>query len=61
MARYLRDSLNTIVYHLAVMKPECKIHNVKKDRQYFIPDALEQTIKGKFTHASTILKPSKIN
>jgi hypothetical protein len=49
MAGYLGDKLNMIVHHLAVMKPECKIHDVKKeDRHYFIPDTLEQAIKEKF-------------
>lgn len=50
MAGYLGDKLNMIVHHLAVMKPECKIRDIKKeDRHYFIPDTFEQTIKEKFT------------
>ena len=49
MAGYLGDTLNMIVHHLALMKPECKIYYIKKvDSVYFVPDRLDQAIREKF-------------
>ena len=42
MAGFLGDKQNTLVHHLANMKKECKIVEIKlQDRQYFTPDTLE--------------------
>jgi len=43
---YLGNRADMIVHHLAIMKNECNIFDVKiKDRVYFAPDMLEQAIK----------------
>jgi hypothetical protein len=42
MAGFLGDKQTHLVHHLAYMKKECKIIEVKIiDRQYFTPDTLE--------------------
>jgi len=47
---YLGDKSKMIVHHLAVMKNECNIFDVKiKDRFYFVPDMLEQAKKEGFS------------
>jgi len=50
MPGYLGNKSEMIVHHLAVMKNECKIVDVKiNDRVYFVPDNLEQTKKEGFS------------
>jgi len=47
---YLGDKSKMITHHLAVMKNECNIFDVKiKDRVYFVPDNLEQAKKEGFS------------
>jgi len=47
---YLGNKLDMIVHHLAVMRKECDIFDVKiKDRVYFVPDMLEQARKEGFS------------
>lgn len=59
MAGYLGDKLDMIVHHLAVMKPECKIQDIKKeDRHYFIPDTPEQAIKENFSPCKHCIEKS---
>ena len=42
MAGFLGDKQTNLVHHLANMKKECKIVEMKlQDRQYFTPDTLE--------------------
>ncbi len=42
MAGFLGDKQTNLVHHLANMKKECKVVDMKfKDRQYFTPDTLE--------------------
>lgn len=49
MAGYMGDKSNMMVHHLAVMKEECNIYEVKKDnKQYFVPDILDQAKKEGF-------------
>ena len=39
MPGYLGNKSDMTVHHLALMKPECKIYDVKKkDSVYFVPD-----------------------
>jgi hypothetical protein len=43
MAGYLGNKLDSIVHHLIIMKPECRIYDVKiNDKKYFVPDLLDQ-------------------
>ena len=50
MPGYLGNKSEMIVHHLAVMKNECKIFDVKiNDRVYFVPDNLEQARKEEFS------------
>jgi len=49
MAGYLGNKFDMIVHHLAVMKPKCKIYDIKKgDSVYFVPDILDQARKEGF-------------
>ncbi|MDH5462861.1 MAG: hypothetical protein OEW49_00940 [Nitrosopumilus sp.] len=49
MAGYMGNKIDKIVHHLAGIKVECNIYEVKKDnRQYFIPDMLHQAKKEGF-------------
>ena len=49
MPGYLGNKSNMIVHHLAVMKPECRIYDVRiGDRVYFVPDTLDQARKEGF-------------
>ena len=49
LAGYLGNKFDMIVHHLAEMKPQCKIYEIKKeDSIYFVPDALEQARKEGF-------------
>ena len=49
MAGYLGNKFDMIVHHLAVMKPKCKIYDIKKgDNVYFVPDILYQARKEGF-------------
>ncbi len=49
MAGYLENKFDMIVRHLAVMKPKCKIYDIKKgDSVYFVPDILDQARKEGF-------------
>jgi hypothetical protein len=49
MAGYLGNKFDMIVHHLAVMTPECKIYEIKKqDSVYFVPDILDQARKEGF-------------
>jgi len=42
MAGFLGDKQTNLVHHLANMKKECKVVDMKfKDRQYFTPDNLQ--------------------
>jgi len=46
---YLGNKADMIVHHLAVMKVECKIFDIKiQDKIYFVPDILDQAKKGGF-------------
>ena len=50
MAGFLGDKQTTLVHHLANMKKECKIVEMKlKDRQYFTPDTLENAKSMNFS------------
>ncbi|MCA9827320.1 MAG: hypothetical protein KC444_02870 [Nitrosopumilus sp.] len=50
MAGYLGNRADMMVHHLAAMKEECNIYEVKKDnKRYFVPDTLEQAEKEGFT------------
>jgi hypothetical protein len=50
MAGYLGDKQTTLVHHLANMKKECKIVEMKlQDRQYFTPDTLENAKSMNFS------------
>ena len=50
MPGYLGNKSKMIVHHLAVMKNECNIFDVKiRDRVYFVPDMLEQAKKEGFS------------
>jgi hypothetical protein len=50
MAGYLGDKRTNLVHHLANMKIECKIVDMKlKDRQYFTPDTLENAKNSNFS------------
>ena len=70
MAGYLGNKFDMIVHHLAVMTPECKIYEIKKqDSVYFVPDILDQArnqgfvqCKHCFDKLSTLgMKVLKIN
>ncbi len=57
MAGYLGNKSSMIVHHLAMMLPDCRIYYVKKeDKQYFVPDILEQAIKQKFVPCEHCIK-----
>ena len=50
MAGFLGDKQTTLVHHLANMKKECKIVEMKlQDRQYFTPDTLENAKSMNFS------------
>lgn len=50
MSGYLGNTEDMIVHHLALMKPECNIYNIKKEaRQYFTPDTFETAKKLGFS------------
>lgn len=50
MAGFLGDKQTTLVHHLANMKRECKIAEMKlQDRQYFTPDTLENAKSMNFS------------
>ena len=50
MAGFLGDKHTTLVHHLANMKKECKIVEMKlQDRQYFTPDTLENAKSMNFS------------
>ena len=50
MSGYMGERLGMTVHHLATMKHECGIYNVKKkDSSYFIPDTLECAKKEGFS------------
>jgi hypothetical protein len=50
MAGFLGDKQTKLVHHLAYMKKECKIIEVKLiDRQYFTPDTLENAKSMNFS------------
>jgi hypothetical protein len=50
---YLGDKLTNVVHHLANMKKECKIVEVKiNDKQYFDPDTLENAKSKNFSPCS---------
>ncbi len=50
MAGYLGDKQTTLVHHLANMKKECKIVEMKlQDRQYFTPDTLNNVTSMHFS------------
>ena len=50
MVGYLGNRLDMRVHHLAVMKAECNIYEVKKENKYyFVPDMLDQAKKEGFT------------
>ena len=49
MAGYMGDKASMIVHHLAMMSPECRIYDVKKEnRIYFVPDTIDQAKKEGF-------------
>lgn len=49
MAGYMGDKADMIVHHLAMMSPDCRIYNIKKEnRLYFVPDTLDQAKKENF-------------
>ena len=50
MAGFLGDKQTHLVHHLANMKKECKIVEMKlQDRQYFTPDTLENAKSMNFS------------
>jgi len=50
MPGFLGDRHTNVVHHLANMKKECKIVDVKKnDKQYFDPDTLENAKSKNFS------------
>jgi hypothetical protein len=50
MAGFLGDKQTHLVHHLAYMKKECKIIEMKIiDRQYFTPDTLENAKSMNFS------------
>ncbi len=53
MAGYLGDLKTKTVHHLANMKDECKIVEIKpKYKKYFIPDTIDQAHKEGFSNCS---------
>lgn len=49
MVGYLGNKFDMIVHHLAVMMPQCKIYDIKKeDSVYFVPDMLDRARKEGF-------------
>jgi len=49
MVGFLGDKQTTLVHHLANMKKECKIVEMKiQDRQYFTPDTLNNVTSSIF-------------
>ena len=57
MAGYLGNKFDMIVHHLAVMKPKCKIYDIKKqDSVYFVPDILDQARKERFVPCKYCVK-----
>ena len=49
MAGYMGDKSSMIVHHLAMMMPDCRIYDIKKENMlYFIPDVLDQAKKENF-------------
>jgi len=50
MPGFLGDKQTNVVHHLANMKKDCKIVDVKKnDKQYFDPDTLENAKSKNFS------------
>ena len=50
MPGFLGDRHTNVVHHLANMKKDCKIVEVKKnDKQYFDPDTLENAKSKNFS------------
>lgn len=49
MSGYLGDKSKMYVHHLANMKSECDIYNIKiNDREYFTPDTLDNAKSKKY-------------
>lgn len=50
MPGYMGDKENMVVHHLANMKKECDIYQIKtNNRQYFTPDSLKTAVDLGFT------------
>ncbi|QLH03046.1 hypothetical protein C5F47_05535 [Nitrosopumilus cobalaminigenes] len=49
MTGHMGDKARMIVHNLAMMSPDCRIYDVKKENmKYFIPDTLVQAKKEGF-------------
>ena len=64
MPGFLGDKQTNLVHHLANMKQDCKIIDVKlNDKQYFDPDTLENAVRLSqkyfgYSKDSSALKPT---
>jgi hypothetical protein len=57
MPGYLGDKSSMIVHHLAVMREECNIHEIRiKDKQYFNPDSIDEAKKHGFSPCKWCIK-----